>query len=548
MLCGLASGIFTGTSFIPFPGWALLFCYAPLWLYCIEVTQSYFQSATTLNNPSPNNPSPSFSIYKKVFISGWIAQFTLTLIGFNWIYYVSSEFGQLPGIVSAAALLLFASLMHIYIPISLVIATRLLIYFKIKEVHFQLLIYALSLALIERIWPSIFEWNLAYAFLWIKWPIYQWADTVGFWGLSTWLLIFQAFISLGLYYLPSNKKKSVEILAITFVIFLALNGIGTYKYKYWTKFDQKIEFGVVQANVGNAEKTQSEQGENYHGYIFELYKKLTDKNLSENPKTEIMLWPETAIPFPLDNPLLNRIHQSRLINQINEWKIPLITGGYSVDFQQKDQLGQYIISNSVFFLQPSLNNQSAHSNTPYNKTDLLVFGEYMPFGEYFPILYKLLPFVGTFKKGPGPTIKNIALINKNLKIGPEICYESLNPAFSRGLANYGAQIIFNVTNDSWFGWWAEPFQHQYMTLARAIEVRRPLVRSTNTGFTSVILANGDLLENSPINKEWYHTYSIPYSEKPQQSLYTKIGFLDWTIWLIILICIIILNKKKETHA
>ena len=71
---------------------------------------------------------------------------------------------------------------------------------------------------------------------------------------------------------------------------------------------------------------------------------------------------------------------------------------------------------------------------------------------------------------------------------------------------------------------------------------------TNTGFTSVILANGDLLENSPINKEWYHTYSIPYSEKPQQSLYTKIGFLDWTIWLIILICIIILNKKKETHA
>ncbi len=87
-----------------------------------------------------------------------------------------------------------------------------------------------------------------------------------------------------------------------------------------------------------------------------------------------------------------------------------------------------------------------------------------------------------------------------------------------------------------------------MTLARAVEVRRPLVRSTNTGFSSAILASGEVLENSPINKSWAYTYEIPYKKNPGQSSYTKFGYLDWMVWLILLISLLFVYRKKGENV
>ncbi len=523
----ILSGVLVGTSYIPFPGWALFFCYCPLWL-----AASDFQDDLTEIN------------YKRIFALGWLTQFILTLIGFNWIYYVASEFGLLHWSLSAGALLLFAALMHVYIPFSLVISAFLISRFQLQKRWVQFVLFALTLSLLERIWPSIFEWNLAYSLLWMKWPLYQWADTVGFWGLSTWILLGQACVSYGFLFWKTNKRKMFTIFASLFFTFLALSGFGILKQKKWSHFDQKIQFGLVQGNVGNADKVQSEQKQNYQSYILNVYSELTEKHLKENPQTEIMLWPETAMPFALDATFLDRQDQRQLLGLIGGWKIPLITGGYSVDLDKKDHLGNFLVSNAVFFMGA---NGAALAET-YDKTDLLVFGEYMPFGRQLPILYKLLPFVGNYKIGPGPSLREISVHDKILRLGPQICYESLNPSFSRGLASKGAQIIFNVTNDSWFGWWAEPFQHQLMTLGRAIEVRRPLVRSTNTGISSVILANGDRLENSPLNQTWAHTYEINYLENPPQSFYTQLGHFDWLLWILIFAGLIHFYRKQGKHV
>lgn len=520
-----------GTSYIPFPGWALFFCYSPLWLAVSEVQEA----------------SPQKAPLKKIFFLGWITQFILTLIGFNWIYYVSTEFGLLHWSLATTALLLFAALMHTYIPIALVLSAKLIEKFQISSKLFQFLISAILLSLIERIWPSIFEWNLAYSLLWMKWPLYQWADTVGFWGLSAWLLIAQSFITFGLTYWKTQKSQTFKVIGATVAVFAGLTALGSMKYKSWSRFDQTVQFGVIQGNVGNAEKVQSEQQQNYQNYILQLYAKQTDQLLQENPNTEIMLWPETAMPFPLDPYFLGRYEQRQLQNNVLTWNRPLITGGYSVDITKKDHLGNSLISNAVFFMGP----QNPTLAESYDKTDLLVFGEYMPFGRQLPILYKLLPFVGNYKIGPGPSVREIPLASKKIRLGPQICYESLNPGFSRGLAEKGAQIIFNVTNDSWFGWWAEPFQHQIMTLGRAIEVRRPLVRSTNTGVTSAILANGDRLEDSPIGQSWTHTYQVQYLENAPQTLYTRFGHYDWLLLIVILAFLIYIGRttiSKENHA
>lgn len=110
----------------------------------------------------------------------------------------------------------------------------------------------------------------------------------------------------------------------------------------------------------------------------------------------------------------------------------------------------------------------------------------------------------------------------NWKLGPQICYEGLYPWFSRGLSKAGAEIFVNVTNDSWFGTYFEPRQHLYMTLARAIEFRRPLLRSTNTGITTAILANGEILEMSPMGKEWFGQFNVPYRRAPPHTFYERL--------------------------
>jgi apolipoprotein N-acyltransferase len=185
----------------------------------------------------------------------------------------------------------------------------------------------------------------------------------------------------------------------------------------------------------------------------------------------------------------------------------------------------------------------------YNKSQLLAFGEYLPFGETFPFLYKLVPFVGTFERGPGPVTQNVPLVSgKLVKLGPQICYESLDPEFSRELAQGGSEIIFNVTNDSWFGDWAEPYQHLYMTLARGIENRRPLVRGTNTGISSVILANGTVMEQSKMNERWMQNFSVGYQQNPELTFYTRWGHWDWTILVLALFFIIYRSKRPRKNS
>ncbi len=515
------SGIMIGTSYIPMPAWAVLFGFGPLWF---AVLQLHTQQAS----------------YKKIFFAGWITQFILTAIGFNWIFHVAHEFGYFPWYLSALTLMLFASFMHIYIPLAAVLAIWLIRKLNILSQLIQFLILALVLAMCERIWPSIFEWNLGYTLLWIKFPLYQWADTVGFWGLSTGLLLFQACLAFSIFFWKTQKSRAIKVLCSAIFVLIFFTITGQQKHNIWSKTDSSVQFAIAQGNIGNAEKIQSEKQENFQSYILNVYSELTESHLKAYPQTEIMLWPETALPFALDSDFHQRFLQKSLLEKVQGWNVTLLTGGYSQSTTKFDHLGYPLTRNSVFFIGPHL---ILNAET-YNKTALLVFGEYMPLGKQFPILYKIFPFVGVYERGLGPSPKIIELRDhKKLSLGPQICYESLDSAFSRGLAEKGAQILFNVTNDSWFGWWAEPYQNNTMSLARAIEVRRPLVRATNTGISSAILANGDTLEMSPINKIWTHTYNIPYLNSAPQSFFTRFGHWDWVLWLLILIILLYRGKN-----
>ncbi len=136
-------------------------------------------------------------------------------------------------------------------------------------------------------------------------------------------------------------------------------------------------------------------------------------------------------------------------------------------------------------------------------------------------------------------------------VGPQICYEGLYPDFSRGLAKAGADVIINLTNDSWFTlqpWvWRpfEPEQHGFMTLARAIEVRRPLIRSTNTGVSMGILPDGELLARSPTREEWYGQFTVPIPANPPLTLFARWGQWDLLMWGLIFGVFVWHSRRKK---
>jgi apolipoprotein N-acyltransferase len=509
----LLSGVLVGTTYIPFPPWALVFCYTPLWLFAIE-------------------DSPSV---KKSFWGGWITQFVLTLIGFHWIAYTAHEFGQIPWVVAILALLLFCALMHLYVAVAVAAGTYLRLRFKLGA-GATLISIAIIHSLLERAWPVIFDWNLGYTLLWARIPIYHLADMIGFLGLSAIVLLMNAWVAY--IWLKQNFiRKALVHLSFLTVTFAVLVAVGYWHGRTWNHFDKSINVTVVQANIGNLEKVFAEQGRGYQDVITRKFIALTQDAFQKFPQTEIFVWPETAFPDYLDQHHLDRKNQQTLIGGLEPMGKPGLIGAYSKEANTDTRLDTSTY-NALFLVDAKGNNL----DVPYRKTELLAFGEYLPMSERFPILLKWLPFVSNFGRGQGPHIMKLDRGNGDvINWGPQICYEGLYPNFSRGLSDKGADIIVNVTNDSWFGYPFEPRQHLFMTLARAIEIRRPLVRSTNTGISTAILANGDVLQQSPIHQEWSGVFNVKFLKDAPTTFYVNGGHRDWMLLIVVLVLTVVIG-------
>jgi len=516
----IVAGIFIGTSYIPFPPWATLFCFVPLWLFWLR-----HQSAN----------------WKTIFIGGWITQFVLTIIGFNWVALTAHEFGLMPWPLAIVVLFLFCATANLDVPLA-----GLAWYFSSKRFQLnpqqKILTMALWTAIFESWTPTIFPWNYGYTWLWVNAPIAQTAELIGFQGLSSLIIL----MNLGV--LAWWQQRKVRPLAITIGIFAVLNISGLIIKNTLPANDQEARVLITQANIGNMQKQAAEVGESFREHIFERYSNLTRTAITANPNTPVdfIVWPETAYPYDIDQrrwsaPNTNAnsdflearypFAARRLLQFTQEMNASLITGGYGYSPYDNKVTNTFFIFEKSGLIQPN----------PYFKTILLAFGEYIPGAQYFPEIKKWIP-AGDFSRGPGPQMKSLKTqAELELKIGPQICYESLFPYFTKKLADQGAEMIVNLTNDSWYGTWQEPHQHLYMTLARAIEFRRPLVRATNTGISTVILASGQILETSPMNREWTYLYTIPYKTAPGATFYQ---ICPWLIDALLIFSLFLLTGRS----
>ena len=290
---------------------------------------------------------------------------------------------------------------------------------------------------------------------------------------------------------------------------------------------------LVQANIGNLDKQQATHKSLFKRHITQKFLSLTQRALDqESQPVDLVVWPETAYPSYIR---LNSIKYTidPLIHLVQNYSTSLITGFYDVKNENQ-------VANAILYLDKT----GQLSAPPTHKSILLAFGEYLPGAEWFPQIKKYLPMVSDFVRGPGPEVRPIDRYN----IGPLICYEALFPNFTRHLANQGADFFINLTNDSWYGKTSQPYQHLYISAGRAIENRRPLIRSTNTGITTVVDYKGTPQKLSPLHEEWTYVYDVKYLNSSYKSPFQRWGFWFQHITLLLstlLILIMVFTSSKQ---
>lgn len=444
-LTSIAGGLYSlcYPSFLG-PGWLpLLFISLPFFLWRLEV-------APTIK---------STLLHVLAYNVGF------NLVGYYWIPHTLREFGQLPYIVSVVLGLLF----------SLILQPHWWAYVLWKKIRPEykwysqtgILITAFVMTLLERYFPQQFPTFAGSPWLHMS-PYLGLAPYLGVVAFSfvTYWVCLEAYTQLLLH-------KFRPLVWISLFIFVVLNAVSPLKDKVTNK---TIPVRIVQANIGNFLKVQSESGdENSYKSIEQRYENLSSTQNGFIPK--LIVWPETAYSNTFYGAETTLAQTFKNIESATGAE--LLIGGYDQDMTKST----FEIIESIF--NASILISDSKVKTSYHKNILIPFGETLPFGPLNKQIVSIVPAVSLFARGEGTP----EMVTKDgYRFVTPICYEILESNYMRGLLNQWGNnhLIINHTNDSWYGDTAEPHQHLFLSKWRAVEFQLPIVRSTNTGISSVI--------------------------------------------------------------
>jgi apolipoprotein N-acyltransferase len=236
----------------------------------------------------------------------------------------------------------------------------------------------------------------------------------------------------------------------------------------------KLTVGVVQSNMGIYDKWEdAREGIRRHR---DLSKALQDQGV------DLLVWPESAYVRSIEREETN-VGPPVLGKRLHT---PLLFGSVTAEGEGDERR----IYNTAVMIDGEGNVKGR-----YDKTYLLAFGEYLPFGETFPVLYDWSPNSSRFQAG---TSKDPVHFGR-WAISVLVCYEDILPRFTRDLVRHGnPHLLVNMTNDAWFGNTNEPHIHLALAALRAVEHRRYMIRATNTGVSAFIDPVGRVYDHGPV--------------------------------------------------
>jgi len=414
-----------------------------------------------------------------------------------------------------------------------------------KAAYFSFIVFWISFEYLHLNWDLAWPWlNLGNVFSYVP-SIIQWYEYSGTLGGSLWILL----LNLILFF---NLNRFNIIKGFVFLIVLLLPIYSSFRISSNLDIKGKsIEVVSVQPSIDPYEEKFS------HGEAFIPYSDQVDLLMRLSIKagldsTALVIWPETAIQgkrlesyFKYDqdvtkilaycskNPRVNFLVGIETWNNFENQKMP-------EDVKFRPELGYYQNYNTAILVNSNSEIQK------YYKSKFVPGVEKVPFKSLLGFIVKLIDFDGAGTYGWQEERTPFKLNNGNI-VAPLICYESVFGEFVAGFVKNDAQLLTVITND---GWWGNTLGHQHHNLyarLRAIETRKWVVRSANTGISSFINLKGeeivslgwwkrDVLKNKvELNDE--KTFYVEYGD--------QIGrVFSFGSVLIILVCLV-RNKIKK---
>jgi len=356
--------------------------------------------------------------------------------------------------------------------------------------------------------------------------IVQWYEFTGVLGGTVWILLSNILIYLAIKNLSDQSiRKFVKSVSFVFFVIAFPIALSLYLYSNYSEKGSIQNVVILQPNIDPyTEKFSGMSSEDQISRLVSLAEsKITDS-------TDLVLAPETALPPLWEDSLViqdsSLLPFSKIIQKFPN--INFIAGAIThrkfrndepiskTARQSTDGKYSFDVFNSAVMFDRAGGVQFSHKN-------ILVAGvEKDPFREYFSFLPDyMLDLGGTNGRLASGKEPKVFDVSGGKKIGPVICFESLFGYHTRQMVQNGANYIVVLTND---GWWKESAgltQHFNFSKLRAVETRRWVVRSANTGISGFINERGDVVKQTKANTESVLSAQIHFNN--QLTFYARHG-------------------------
>ena len=383
----------------------------------------------------------------------------------------------------------------------------------------------------------------------------QWYEYTGVFGGSLWVLV----INVWLFHVFKNHNtilgyKQLARKMIAPLIFIALPiAFSLYLYEKVEEGSKDIKVLLVQPNIDPYNTKYSLTNSSF----IDLWKKQVQPFYSDS--LDYILSPETYFAEGYGEEF-REFNGSKLHEELQQElaKIPLtqyITGIQFYDLYAQEKapsLTANLIRKGLWadYYNSALAEQSNEIFQIYHKSKLVVGVENMPFKSV------LKPFLGDVLLNFGGTVASrvtqkkravFSHTNSKLKAAPIICWESIFGEFVTGYVNEGATFLAVISNDAW---WGETPGHKQLlsyTRLRAIETRRDIARSANTGISSIINAKGEIINQTSYNTKT--TLSGKLSSRSNLTFYVRFGDIiaRWSVFVAGLFFLLALSRRIDPN-
>lgn len=380
----------------------------------------------------------------------------------------------------------------------------------------------------------IFEWSSTLHWSGVPWgrlalgqikllPMLQSASLLGSYFVSFLILAVNGLLAYAIVF--SEKRRFCAFMAAGILVGNLGYGIMIRFLPAQERAEDFVCAAVLQPNIGSQEKWS-----NAELITMERCEEYT-RNAAEEGARLVVL-PETVFPSYLDD-------DDYLIEYCTflarEYDVYLIVGAFYTDENYDEYNGLYLFSPD-----------GEMSETVYGKRHLVPFGEYVPMRDFVSLIFPPLADISMLSGDLAPG-KDSALFETEWgRVGSLICFDSIYEQLTLDSVRDGAEIMVISSNDSWFFDSAAVYQHQAQAQLRAIESGRYVLRSANTGISTIIAPSGEILSWIDPLTEGYAVCQVRMLSR--NTPYTVVGNLF--VYLCVafcagLFCVGVVLKKRE---